>query len=226
MLKNITLSQDEMSVILGGLLGDAHLRTDNQNAITFRHCKKQKEYIEWKYDILKNISTKISNLIDQNGFEYIRFSVGSNKYLRNNLYSPLKVLIYENGIKTVNRKWLNMLTPLSLAVWWMDDGNLSIHKGNRYGKLCTNCFSKKEHQLIKQYFKVVWKIDIQIKLEKNKYYFCRFNVENLKRLFVIIYPYIIQIPSMIYKIDLNYKNDVKLGDFTDIYNAIKSHKLS
>ena len=104
----------------------------------------------------------------------------------------------------------------------MDDGCLSIHKGNRYGKLCTECFTYEEHLIIQQYFKETWDINFDIKIEKNRYYFCRFNVENLKKLINIIYIYVTEVPSMIYKIDLNYKNNVDLKEFASTYHYIKS----
>ena len=112
---------------------------------------------------------------------------------------------------------------MSLAIWWMDDGNLSILKGNRYGKLATECFNYEEHLLMQKYFKDKWDINVQIKLEKDKYYFLRFNSTELKKLISIIYKYVCEIPSMIYKIDLDYKYDSRIGkDFEDIYKYIKS----
>lgn len=204
-------------------MGDSYLGVD-KNSITFRHCKKQEEYIRWKHNQLQNIANDIYEHITPDNYEYLIFRTKSNDYLRNFLYKKLRLLCLSKGKKTVTRRWLNMLTPLSLAIWWMDDGCLSIHKGNRYGKLSTHCFSYKEHLIIKKYFAKVWNIDIQITVEKKKYYFCRLNVENLKKLITLIYPYVIQIPSMIYKIDLNYKNNTNLGDFIDIYNQIKFYK--
>ena len=102
----------------------------------------------------------------------------------------------------------NLLTPLSLAVWWMDDGCLSIYKpkGERYGKLCTHSFTLRENELIKKYFSVVWNIECKIKIEKQKYYFIRFNATEMKKLINIIYPYVLEIPSMVYKIDMQYVN--------------------
>ena len=223
MLENITLSQDEIGVILGGLLGDSSLKR-GKSSICFWQSTKQNEYLLWKYNILKNIAGKITIAKDNQGYEHICFYTRRNPELTKSLYLPLEKMIYENDRKTVNRKWLNMLTPLSLAVWWMDDGCLSIWKGNRYGKLCTHSFSLEEHEIMKQYFSVKWGIDVQITVEKKKYYFLRLNVENLKKLITIIYPFVIEIPSMIYKIDLNYKNIVNLGQFEEVYEVIKKHQ--
>lgn len=107
----------------------------------------------------------------------------------------------------------------------MDDGNLANHKGNRWGKLSTNAFNYEEHLIMQKYFKEKWDIDVDIKQEKGKYYFLRFNVTGLQKLFKIIYSYVCMIPSMIYKIDLNYQKDVNLNhfveNFEDVYNYIK-----
>jgi recombination protein RecA len=222
MFKDIALSQEEISAILGGLLGDSSLRK-KENNIVFKHSTKQREYINWKYNKLKNISGKITKHIDSNGFKYLTFNVLENKNKNMvHFYNIIRSLIYKKKEKGITRKYLNLLTPLSLAIWWMDDGCLSIHKGNRYGKLCTHCFTYEENLIIQKYFRTVWNIKIDVKLEKNKYYFCRINVYNLKKLIKIIYPYVLEVPSMIYKIDLNYKNNVNLGDFKDVYNEIKA----
>lgn len=225
MFKNIALSQEEISIILGGLLGDSCFKK-NQNTINFRHSIKQKEYIYWKYNKLKNISGKITESIDCNGFEYITFNILTNKDKNmEHFYNIIKALIYRRKEKGITRKYLNLLTPLSLAIWWMDDGCLSIHKGNRYGKLCTHCFTYEENLIIQKYLQTVWDIRVDIKLEKNKYYFCRINVNNLKKIIKIIYLYVLEVPDMVYKIDLNYKNNVNLGDFEDVYNKIKYSKV-
>lgn len=203
--EKLSLLPEELEVIYGGLLGDSHLRK-GRNEINFAHSINQSEYLHWKWGKLEMISNKIYE-IDSNGFKQERF----NSFINEKDYRHLYLLTYNHhtGKKTVTRKWLNLLTPLSLAIWWMDDGCLSVCKGNRYGKLCTHSFSYEEHLIIQKYFKTVWNIDIQIKLEKNKYYFCRLNVENLKKLFNIIYPYIFENPNMMYKIDLKYSRDKK-----------------
>ena len=40
----------------------------------------------------------------------------------------------------------------------------------------------------------------------------------------IIYKYVSEIPSMIYKIDLKYTNKGCIKDFNDIYQYIEQHK--
>lgn len=222
---SITLSQDAKQIIYGGLLGDATLNK-KQNQIRFLQSIKQKEYLLWKYSFFNanDVSDLYQYQFEDKGTDCSNISFTLNnpnsKYV--GFYHKLrKQILDKNNIKRVTREWLDLLTPLGLAIWWMDDGCLSVHKGNRYGKLCTHCFSYEEHLIIQQYFKETWDIDLDIKIEKNKYYFCRFNVENLKKFISIVYIYITEIPSMIYKIDLNYKNNVDLKEFKPIYDYIK-----
>ncbi|MCK9330629.1 MAG: hypothetical protein M0Q94_12195 [Candidatus Cloacimonetes bacterium] len=216
-MKKTSLLPYELEILLGGLLGDSHIRKDN-NIIQFGHSDKQIEYLNWKHDKLSRISTEVWKIITKDN--YIRYNFQTIQEYKNDMKSIKLLICDKEGNKKLSRKWLNLLSPLSLAIWWMDDGCLSIHKGNRYGKLCTHNFSYEENLIIQNYFKVVWDIKVDIKKEKDKYYFCRFNVENLKKLIFLIYPYVLEIPSMLYKINLNYKNSVDLGYFKEVYDVI------
>ena len=232
MYKFNSLSQNELSVIMGGLLGDS-CYSKRDDYIVFLHSIKQKEYIEWKHNILNNIAnplhvTKVgTSIITNEDLLNISFRTKKNKELNIDYKHIRNIIFNEDGIKIVNRKWLNMLTPLSIAVWWLDDGCLSIHKGktgaiSRYGKLSTHGFSLKEQYIMKEYFKSVWDIEVKITPEKNKY-FLRFTVPNLKKLFSIVYNYVIEIPSMIYKIDMKYNmNNIKDDEYKDIQILINN----
>lgn len=216
----VSLSQKQ--IILGGLLGDSSMC---KNSITFSQCEKQYEYVRWKNKILCNDENKIKKTYNTWGNKkypryYFYYSIHNETdllcFIKKNLYS-------REGRKKISLKYLNELTPLGLAVWWMDDGNISLSKRDRYGKWSTHCFNYEEHILLKKYFKEKWDINVNIKQEKGKYYFLRLNVAELKKLIKIIYPYVLDVPNMSYKVDLNYKYDKRIGeDFQDIYYQIKS----
>lgn len=224
-MENISLSQKQEQIVLGGLLGDTYFNLKSKR-IRFLHSEKQLEYLLWKKSFFDDDISKLYKRIYEKGYVgySFEFYFTKNKYYKN--FEFIKKHLYSNeGRKKISLKYLNKLTPLGLAVWWMDDGVLSIHKGNRYGKLCTHCFNYEENILIQKYFKNKWDIDVDIKIEKNKYYFIRLNVKALRKLIKIIYKYVCEIPSMIYKIDLDYKNNVQLGDFEEVYHYIKNKKL-
>lgn len=222
----ISLSQFEKQIILGGLLGDAYFNK-KANKIRFSQGEKQYEYLLWKKKVFLNNINGIYTRNYKEGYVGYYFEFTNKKHLHDDLFEWLKSNLYSReGRKKISLKYLEELTPLGLAIWWLDDGHLSVHDGNRYGKWSTHCFNYEEHILLQKYFKKKWDIDMDIRMEKQKYYFLRFNVKNLRKLISIIYPYVIQIPSMIYKIDLNYTNLGVLKDFKPIYDEIKRHKYS
>lgn len=224
MFENVALSLEEKQIILGGLLGDAYFN-QKREIIRFSHSVKQEEYLKWKYSFfnIDNLS-KIYIRNYKKGYVNKYFELNKIQKRDSELLTYLKKYLYnKNGRKKISLKYLKNITALGLAVWWMDDGCLSIYKGNRYGKLCTECFNYEEHILLQQYFKNVWGIYVDVKIEKNKYYFLRFNVTALKKLISIIYKYVVSCPSMIYKIDLKYTPNYDIGEFQKIYDYIKDH---
>lgn len=212
------LSSSELDgAIYGSILGDSFISRvhNNGNAnFTLSHSPKQKEYLEFKKQLFEQIhpvhfSFKSVNFFNKKtNKEYTTFYYVSN-YLK--YFSKLRYKFYPNGIKAVSRKILNKLTPLGLAIWWMDDGSLVIYHRkdrnavNRYATLATCSFTYSEHLEIEKYFKEVWDIHCRAikRRQKNKeYYILKFPMIEFRKLIKIIEPYIID--SMKYKIDLQY----------------------
>lgn len=227
MCDTFSLSHEQEQIIFGGLFGDCYF-SNKKNIIRFNHSEKQLQYFLWKMNHFDSIDLhKISERIYPDG-KYIGYTFDfvnkKNKYI--NLFNFINKYFYKNGHRKISLKGLNKLDSLGLAIWWMDDGCLSVCKGNRYGKLCTHAYNYEENILIQKYFHDRWGIDTDIKCEKGKYYFQRFNVKALKILISIIYKHVCEIPDMIYKIDMNYKNEKSIGTFKEIYDYIKKHNLS
>jgi recombination protein RecA len=245
---NKPLSQSLIELILGSLLGDGCITLNKGYAnarFSFRHSQKQKEYFDWKVSMLKEISSKKNVwLQDTKDNEYCKSN--SVKYRFQSLALPELTNIYnlvvERGKKRINQEWLNLLTPLSLATWWMDDG--SIISNCRKGVFCTDAFLKKEVIFIQKYLKSAWDIDTKIgetsksNSQKRRYFRLYIqSTEELKKFFRIIAPYI-QIKSMMYKILILYKDNnlqerwisemVKLTNFgrEDIEKVIFQRKSS
>ena len=198
-------------VVLGGLLGDAHIRQKEWNGkkcnahLMITHSSQQEEYLRWKNDLLGPYKGNVRYTGRQ------QYTVTTKSHPHMNTFMELV-----GKPKQVTRKWLNQLDPLGLAVWYMDDGSLSIEYYRRedgeYGirrrrlLLCTDGFSEKEHWIMQQYFKVVWGIDVAIhryKSSKDQRYLYRLsmNYTEAQKFVAIIEPYIVD--SMKYKIDFN-----------------------
>lgn len=195
-----SLSVECKEIILGSLLGDGSLKISRgyQNArFSFRHSEKYKDYFFWKVERLKEISGEKC---------WWRQRDGRLRY--QSLALPELTEIYKfcskRGKFKVRRRWLNLLTPRALAVWWMDDG--SLVKNSRQGVFCTDKFTLKEQKVLARYLYKVWKIRVKIGKSKRGYYrlWIR-STEMLKKFLRIILPYV-EVESMLPKVILLYKD--------------------
>lgn len=201
----------------GTLLGDASLNKTSKGGnfnLTLTHSPKQKEYLEFKKQLFEQISHVRFSYKEVNFFnKQVKKTYKTCYYQSNYLkyFTKLEKIFYtDTRKKIVNRKILNKLTPLALAIWWMDDGSLVIYNRkdrnavNRYATLATCSFTIEENLEIIKYFSEVWGITPQLKFVSRKYPVLKFPMLEFNKLVKIIEPYII--PSMHYKIDFKYKS--------------------
>src|SRR3989344_6577705 len=158
------LSEKVQSIILGSLLGDGFLTISDKyrNArFSFRHSHIQKEYFQWKANELKEITADRSQWVQ--GTDEKPDGWGTVKFRFQSAALPSLTELHRlthkgiSGPKArVRRSWLNKLTPLSLAIWWLDDG--SLVSDSRQGVLCTDSFSLFEVEILQKYLQTVWNI--------------------------------------------------------------------
>ena len=215
MKKNMPLLKTTKEIILGSLLGDGSLNIHKgyKNArFSFRHSIVQKDYFLWKVNQLSDISSGKSIFIQKNDGGYSK----NKKMLYQSRALPqlteIYTLVRKRGKFHIRRKWLNQMTPLSLAIWWLDDG--SIISNGRKGVFCTDGFEQKQVERLARYLKVVWNITVTVAPigvsrdgKKQQYYriWIR-STEELKKFLRIIMPYV-QVEAMLPKIILLYKDE-------------------
>ena len=163
------------------------------------HSPKQVEYVEWKYKLLEPIKAcriypvTQYHKVRKKEYTTLQFCTQALSY-----FTRLRNLFYPQGKKIVLRSLLNKLTPLGLAVWFMDDGtSFKNNKGYPQLNLSTCGYTFEENEIIKRYFKEVWDIDVRVHKRKN-YPHIYINKPNALKLIEIIKDHII--PSMLYKI--------------------------
>lgn len=209
-------NKESRNLIIGMLLGDGTI--SNNYVFKLSHGYKQKEYLEWKINLLNEYGIKNNGLK-----EYIStcgYNLGSIVYYSQMSVIPfikvLRRIIYKPIKNYANRKILNRLTPLGVAIWYMDDGHINIRKTDDkihgfYIKIAT-CLYKEQNQIIIDYFKEVWDISFyqfkEGKPGKNTYSLCCGTQEGIKFI-ELIKPYVESCPSMLYKIqyDLSQRKD-------------------
>ena len=141
------LSERQYQILMGSLLGDACIKPQCKRAIlSISHCEQQKEYLYWLYNEFKDICKQPPQTYLSHG-KYITHyfsSIGRLDLMQiyASLYTPNKTIIPQ---------WLEKITPLSLAVWYSDDGHLKYKNKNRsVFTFATNSFSQDEHFLLKK----------------------------------------------------------------------------
>lgn len=210
---NSSLSDHCREVILGSLLGDGSLKIHSpyKNArFSFRHSEKQKDYFFWKTKQLENISSDSCWWLQEaDGLGGRKFRYQSRAIIPlTELYS----LTHKGGRLKIHKKWLNLLTPQSLAIWWLDDGSL-IGEGARRGVFCTEAFTYENQKVLTRYLKSKWGIKVKIakitriwKGQTLTYHRLRIQSgEELRKLLRIILPHM-KVPAMLPKVLLLYKD--------------------
>ena len=185
-----SLTRLQKSVIIGCILGDGYLRKIPGRKDAFlevNHSIKAKEYVDWKYSVLRNICSSLPKRrrIDTKRVAYRFFTCQHPDITR--LYERF----YRNGKKIIPSEI--KLNPIILAVWFMDDGS-KTKKGDVY----LNCQQFDFHSQ-RRLLHALRQMGIRARMNKDKkYYRIRIYKESIPRLIELVQPHII--PSMHYKI--------------------------
>jgi len=196
--KTLKLTSKQRQIIIGKLLGDGHLETSN-NGKTYRlkieHSFKQKDYVDWCYQELKDWVLTKPQIKKQtfNGKVYEKYWFNTLSHSSFRFYAHQ---FYPRDKKVIPKLIHRWLTPLSLAVWFMDDGSIKS-KNHRARILNTQCFSVKEIRRLIQILQT--KFDLSCKLRKQKEgYQIMILAESANKFYNLIKEFII--PSMDYKL--------------------------
>jgi hypothetical protein len=172
------LTDVQRDLILGSLMGDAGIaKRGNSYRARFAHSEKQRNYLEWKKEILSSVvSMNTLNLVDRQGNK--TYNACSFTTLSSHEFKEFYDLFYVNGVKTITDKLLNSLNLFSLAIWYMDDGCLNKDIDSRYGDpkvryritFALGKVSSEEAKLVQVYFKNVWALDSWVIRGYNKEY--------------------------------------------------------
>lgn len=211
MNKYSPLSETAKALILGSLLGDGSLKIHEpyKNArYSFRHSIAQSDYFFWKVNNLKEISSAAhiwkQTKDGKDGYGTIKWRYQSKALPA---LTELFNLTHPRNKFKIRRKWLNLLTPLSLAVWWQDDG--SIIANGRKGVLCTDGFNPEEVFLLQAYLRKVWQVDTTLapgnKKTPHQVRLWFRSTAQLQKFLRIILPFL-KVKSMIPKFVLLYHN--------------------
>jgi len=215
-------NNDIISVLVGSLLGDGHAEILNSGGVIFKFSKRaeHKDYLFGLYNFFNTRGYCSNNLpvcyvqkYNKKVYESLRFRLDgyrclgwSRKYDKKvyeayrfstygftNLLWLYKLFYTNSKTKVIPINIINLLTPLSLAIWIMNVGTLK----NPGVILATSCFTKKEVELLKLTLETKFNLKSTLHKNKNKYqlYIKQESMDVLKEL---ILPYMVT--SMLYKL--------------------------
>ena len=204
MTESRLLSDQQMQVILGSLMGDGNLSPNRRgrSGTRFRlgHGAKQAEYLDWKVSLLGNIGH--SRTVNAKGAVFADFTPLAE------LAELHEVVYFGDGKKHLTWDYLKALTPLALAVWYMDDGSFTVRSkglqertqaGSGRIEICVEAMSPGSRERLVQYLRDTHGINVRLRLsgrmQKAVLIFSTAGTEKFQRL---VAPYVH--PSMEYKL--------------------------
>ena len=115
-----SLSHRQVEILVGSLLGDGYIHPLGK--MCFEQAENQYGYLLWKYSELKNFAypkiAKVSRFDKRSG-KYTH----SYRFFLKQYFQSWRQIWYPEGAKRIPNNIEGWFTPLSLAVWYMDDGH-------------------------------------------------------------------------------------------------------
>jgi uracil-DNA glycosylase family 4 len=142
------LSHVAREVVYGTLLGDGHL-TAAEATLSFGHSARQEAYARHKAELLAELSPRVTHLnVSAVAGGPAAYPVVHVRTLAHRSLGLLRSEFYRPK-KRVPPWMAERLTPLMVAIWFMDDGHLRIRPGRRpLAEIATYGFSEEDHRVL------------------------------------------------------------------------------
>jgi hypothetical protein len=165
--KTLKLSETQRHIIVGLLLGDGHLETQNGGR-TYRlkveHGVGQADYTEWLFEQFKEWVPGGIYRKSKQGREYVGITSLSHGALR--FYAQQ---FYVNGKKRIPPLIAQLLHEMSLAVWFMDDGSWKSRRHKTF-IIHTLGYSRSDLEIVQGVFLKKFGITTSAHKQKGKYW--------------------------------------------------------
>lgn len=199
-------------LLLGTMLGDSCLRIRGKYKahLVMTHSNKQFDYLMWKAKILVPLVGKFDiderplKLRDKDYGYRTQLRTLSSKYLKH-IYNDFYFNREDKTRKEIHLNVLNRLTPISLAVLYGDDGNLSPYGAVR---IATHSFRLKEIELFCKWLESQYGFRFSIKFHKQSSAYSIIADKNNSNNFIeLVSPYLRKVKCLHHKLGLNKDSD-------------------
>ena len=137
------------NIVYGLVLGDGYLSPETKkeklSSLRLKYDDRYLSYLEWLNQEL--VPLGVSQIKTHTGYHQHRFDTQSSAWL-----GGVRRLFYPNGSKLIPKTIKELLIdPISIAVWYMDDGNLDFRiKYHCNASFATYCFSYDDCNVLKE----------------------------------------------------------------------------
>ncbi|WP_214110890.1 intein-containing recombinase RecA [Acrocarpospora catenulata] len=198
------LSESQWQVVLGSIMGDGNLspNTRGRAGVRFRmgHGAEQEAYLDWKCSLLDNVQHSRST--NAKGAVFADFTPLPE------LDELRQVVYFGDGKKHLTWEFLKALTPLALAVWYMDDGSFTIRSkglqartegGSGRIEICVEAMSEGSRDRLVDYLRDTHGLEVKLRHSgAREVAVLQFSTESSAKFQQLIAPYVH--PSMAYKL--------------------------
>ncbi len=161
------LSDQQWQVVLGSLMGDGNLSPNlrDRSGVRFRlgHGARQAAYLDWKVSLLGNI--ECTRRVDGRGAVFADFTPLPE------LAELHRAVYLGDGKKHLSGDYLKTLTPLALAVWYLDDGCFTLRSkgvqertrgGSGRIEICVEAMSEGTRGRLIEYLRDGYGLDVRL----------------------------------------------------------------
>lgn len=191
--KKTSLTKRQKEIVYGTILGDGCIAKHGKlSRLMLGHSEKQKDFLYWK---ASELGIKKVNVREDKRKNSVMYTCSSYTHSE---YETIRKKFYINNKKIVPVNIANYITPLSLAVWIMDDGSKCSPFNIR---ISTDSFSYQDHLILQAMLKIKFGINVKIceyTRRGKKYNYLSFNKRNSLLLDEIVRPHFLD--SMKYKL--------------------------
>jgi len=215
------LGEQQFQLILGSLMGDWNLSPNRKgrSGTRFRmgHGARQAAYLDWKASLLGNIPH--SRTENAKGAVFADFTpLPELGELHNAVY-------FGDGKKHLSWDYLKSLTPLALAVWYMDDGSFTLRSkgvqertagGTGRIEICVEAMSPGSRDRLTDYLQSTYGLDAKLGSRgARQVSVLRFGTVASEKFQKLIAPYVH--PSMEYKLLPRFRGEFSVTEeFTPV----------
>lgn len=204
--QNLKLSKHQREALVGLLLGDGHLETQNGGRtyrLKIEQSNAHRSYVQHLYElfeawVLTPPQVKVCRSGERTIYKWWFQSVSHGAF------RFCAQQFYREGRKVVPKLIARLLKPRGLAYWFMDDGSIKSMQSKAV-VLNTQGFSKEEVSRLAQALRERFALEAYLRRQKERYQVA-ISGKSLDRFIELVGPHLI--PDMFYKLPRKGTNNI------------------